>query len=330
MWIFYNNHLIIMNMSSTTKKALVLSGGSIKGAYEAGALKAVFEAGFKPEYLYGISVGNLNSTFITHEAAKQFIATGQVDWLKVADELWKFWSTEIDEPKKLVKQKCNVLLLLSLNWGLIFKKFDSILDTTPLQNLIKKVIDPEVIKKSPVKLHVGAVNIYNGEIKFVDPLEPNFLDYVVASTAIPIMMPVKNINGIPYLDGGLRDVAPLGNAINEGADDIVCVCCQSENLDNKTYNYRDLVVLVDKVMDIIVTEIVNNDVKMINKINELVDEHHGHAGSQHAKYKHIETTLIRPATEIFLDIQKFTQVDIINLMNRGYQDAKAKLAGKTW
>ena len=315
-------------MSSTTKKALVLSGGSIKGAYEAGALKAIFESGFKPEYIYGISVGNLNSTFITHEAARQFIASGSVDWLKVADELWKFWSTEIDEPKKLVKQKCNLLLLLSLNWGLIFKKFDSVLDTTPLQNLIKQRIDPEVIKKTPVQLHVGATNIFNGEIKYVDPQDPNFLDYVVASTAIPIMMPVKVINGNPYLDGGLRDVAPLGKAINEGADDIICVCCQSEKLDNKTYNYRDLVVMVDKVMDIVVNEIVNNDVKMVDKINELIREHQGPDGSRHAKYKPVTTTLIRPATEIFLDIQKFTQKDIIDLMNKGYQDAKAKLAGK--
>lgn len=317
-------------MSSTTKKALVLSGGSIKGAYEAGALKAIFEAGFKPEYIYGISVGNLNSTFITHEAARQFIASGSVDWLKVADELWKFWSTEIDEPKKLVKQKCNLMLLLSLNWGLIFKKFDSILDTTPLQKLIKQRIDPEVIKKAPVLLHVGATNIFNGEIKYVDPQDPNFLDYVVASTAIPIMMPVKVINGQPYLDGGLRDVAPLGKAINEGADDIVCVCCQSEKLDNQTYNYRDLVVMVDKVMDIVVNEIVNNDVKMVDKINELISEHQGHDGSRHAKYKPVATTLIRPATEIFLDIQKFTQKDIIDLMTKGYQDAKAILAGKTW
>jgi Predicted esterase of the alpha-beta hydrolase superfamily len=317
-------------MSSTTKKALVLSGGSIKGAYEAGALKATFESGFKPEYIYGISVGNLNSTFITHEAAKQFIASGSVDWLKVADELWKFWSTEIDEPKKLVKQKCNLLLLLSLNWGLIFKKFDSVLDTTPLQNLIKQRINPDVIKKAPVQLHVGATNIFSGEIKYVDPQDPNFLDYVVASTAIPIMMPVKVINGNPYLDGGLRDVAPLGKAINEGADDIVCVCCQSEKLDNKTYNYRDLVVMVDKVMDIVVNEIVNNDVKMVDKINELIREHQGPDGSRHAKYKPVATTLIRPATEIFLDIQKFTQKDIIDLMNRGYQDAKAILAGKTW
>ncbi|HEY4787837.1 MAG TPA: patatin-like phospholipase family protein [Bacteroidales bacterium] len=315
-------------MSSTTKKALVLSGGSIKGAYEAGALKAVFETGFEPESIYGISVGNLNSTFITHEAAKQFIETGKVDWMKVSDELWKFWSTEIDEPKKLVKQKCNLLLLLSLNWGLIFKKFDSILDTTPLQNLIKKRINPDVIKQAPVKLNIGTVNIYNGEIVYVDPKHKDFLDYVIASTAIPIMMPVKNIGGIPYLDGGLRDVAPFGKAINDGANEIVCVCCQSEKLANQTYNYRDLVVLVDKVMDIVVTEIINNDLKMVNTINQLVGEHPGHNGSRHARYRHVESTLIRPDTEIFLDIQKFTQKDIIDLMNRGYQDAKTKLAGK--
>jgi NTE family protein len=313
-------------MSSTTKKALVLSGGSIKGAYEAGALKAVFESGYEPEYIYGISVGNLNSTFITHEAAKQFIATGMVDWVKVGDELWKFWSNEINEPKKLVKQKCNLLLLLSLNWGLIFKKFDSIIDTSPLQNLIKAKINPDVIKQAPVKLHVGAVNIYSGEILYVDPSHPNFLDFVVASTAIPVMMPVKIINGIPYVDGGLRDVAPFGRAINDGADEIVCVCCQSEKLANQTYNYRDLLVFVDKLTDITVNETINNDLKMVNTINALVDEHQGHNGSRHAKYKHVKSTLIRPATEIFLDIQKFTQKDIIDLMNRGYEDAKATLA----
>lgn len=317
-------------MSFTIKKALVLSGGSIKGAYEAGAVKAVFEKGYKPDYLYGISVGNLNSTFMTHEAAKQYIATGNVDWVKVSEALCDFWSTEIDEPKKLVKKKCNLLLLLSLNWSLIFKKFDSLLDTTPLQNLIKKRIDPDVIKQSPVKLHIGAVNIYSGEILFVEPSHPNFLDFVVASTAIPVMMPVKNINGIPYLDGGLRDVAPFGKAINEGAEEIVGICCQSEKLDNVPYNTRDLLLLVDKVMDIVVTEIVNNDIHMIDQINELIDEYPGHPGSRHAKYKHIEHTLIRPDKQINLDIENFTQADILNLMQKGYDDAKAQLGSKTW
>jgi NTE family protein len=317
-------------MSSTIKKALVLSGGSIKGAYEAGALKAVFERGYKPDYLYGISVGNLNSTFMAHEAAKQYIASGNVDWTKVSDALWNFWSTEIDEPKKLVKKKCNLLLLLSLNWGLIFKKFDSILDTTPLQKLIKRIIDPEVIKHSPVKLHIGAVNIYSGEICYVEPSHPDFLDFVVASTAIPVMMPVKNIKDLPYLDGGLRDVAPFGKAINEGAEEIVGICCQSEKLDNIPYNYRDLLLLVDKVMDILVTEIVNNDIHLIDQINGLIEEYPGHPGSRHAKYKHIEHVLIRPDTEINLNIESFTKADITNLLQKGYDDAKAKLGNKTW
>ena len=312
--------------SVTTKKALVLSGGSIKGAYEAGALKAVFESGYRPESIYGISVGNLNSTFITHEATKQFIDAGSVDWVKVGEALWEFWRTEIDSPQKLVKKKSNLLLLLSLNWGLIFKKFDSIIDTTPLQNLIKAKINPDVIKQAPVKLLIGAVNIYSGEILYVDPSHPDFLDFVVASTAIPVMMPVKIINGIPYVDGGLRDVAPFGKAINEGANEIVCVCCQSEKLANQTYNYRDLLVFVDKLTDITVNEIINNDLKMVNTINVLVDEHQGLNGIRHAKYKHVKSTLIRPATEIFLDIQKFTQKDIVDLMNRGYEDAKATLA----
>jgi NTE family protein len=177
---------------------------------------------------------------------------------------------------------------------------------------------------------IGTSNIYSGEILYVDPSFPDFLDYVVASTAIPIMMPVKNIKGIPYLDGGLRDVAPFGKAINEGAEEIVGICCQSEKLDNTPYNYRDLIVLVDKVMDIVVNEIVNNDIKMIDTINKIIDEHPGQQGSHHAKYKHVESTLIRPDKQINLDIQNFTQVDIINLMNKGYEDAKAKLAGKTW
>lgn len=317
-------------MSSTIRKALVLSGGSIKGAYEAGALKAIFENGYKPDYIYGISVGNLNSTFITHEAAKQFLATSTVDWVKVGEELWDFWSTEIDEPKKLVKKKCNLLLLLSLNWGLIFKKFDSILDTTPLQKLVKKRIDPDVIKQAPVKLHVGAVNIYNGEILYVEPTHPDFLDYVVASTAIPIMMPVKMVNNIPYLDGGLRDVAPFGQAINEGADEIIGVCCQSEKLDDVPFNHRDLVVLVDRVMDIEVTEMINNDIKIIDKINSLIKEHPGNHGSLHAKYKLINSIVIRPEQQLYINIESFKQADIINLMNKGYEDAKAKLAGKTW
>jgi predicted acylesterase/phospholipase RssA len=53
-------------------RALVLGGGSLKGAFQAGAIQAILEAGFEPEAIYGISVGSLNAVFLIHEAGRQF------------------------------------------------------------------------------------------------------------------------------------------------------------------------------------------------------------------------------------------------------------------
>jgi NTE family protein len=52
-------------------KALVLGGGSMKGAFQVGVIQAVLENGFQPEMIYGISVGALNATFLANEAGRQ-------------------------------------------------------------------------------------------------------------------------------------------------------------------------------------------------------------------------------------------------------------------
>lgn len=52
-------------------KALVLGGGSMKGAYQVGCIKAILENGFEPDMIYGISVGALNATFLVNESGKK-------------------------------------------------------------------------------------------------------------------------------------------------------------------------------------------------------------------------------------------------------------------
>jgi len=47
-------------------RALVLSGGSIKGAYEAGAILSIVEAGFYPDAVLGISTGALSAAFLVN------------------------------------------------------------------------------------------------------------------------------------------------------------------------------------------------------------------------------------------------------------------------
>lgn len=80
-------------------RALVLGGGSLKGAFQAGAVTALFESGFVPDTLYGISVGSLNATFLANEAARQQAETGQVDWEKVGKHLIEFWIRNITKPE---------------------------------------------------------------------------------------------------------------------------------------------------------------------------------------------------------------------------------------
>jgi NTE family protein len=317
-------------MPTSTKKALVLSGGSVKGAFQAGAVKAILDKGYRPDYLYGISVGSLNSTFMAHEAAKQFAEKGLVDWKKVGTELWGFWENEITGPEKLIKKRCSLLLFLKLNWGLVFKNFDAMLDTKPLHDLVKRMIDPEMLKKCPVPLRVGTVNVSSAEIVYADPSMDNFLSYVLASTSIPIMMPAEMIGNVAYVDGGVRDVAPYSKAINDGADELVGVVCQAQNLDKTDFNHKDLLKLVSRIMDIEVNETVNNDIKQINKINEFLKADTDTLTGPLAKYKQIENMLVRPEKDIPVDIENFTQTDILNMLNSGYEAALHQIGDKTW
>lgn len=51
-------------------RALVLSGGSIKGAFQAGAIAGLLDAGFRPDIVTGISVGALNGGFLVSRSTR--------------------------------------------------------------------------------------------------------------------------------------------------------------------------------------------------------------------------------------------------------------------
>lgn len=46
------------------KKIIVFQGGGALGAYQAGAYEALHEAGIRPEWIAGISIGAINSAII--------------------------------------------------------------------------------------------------------------------------------------------------------------------------------------------------------------------------------------------------------------------------
>ncbi|MBD2699446.1 patatin-like phospholipase family protein [Spirosoma sp. BT702] len=291
-----------------SQKALVLGGGSLKGAFQVGAVVALFESGFVPEQLYGISVGSLNATFIAHEAARQQAEAGQIDWVKVGKQLIEFWIRNITKPDDVAVIRSR----FRMGFNTIMSRFDGLLDNSPIQNLIRNNVDLEAIKNGPLKLKVGAVDIIEGDMCYADVHDPNFLDYVFASSSLPFLMPAVQIGGDhrrAFLDGGLREVAPLRVAIEDGATDIACVACHARKIYNEKFNYRNLLNLMDRVKDITVNQLVNNDIAWAERFAER-EKLHG---------RNLNLTVVRPTEPLFLNLMKFNSDDIGRLIVMGYQ-----------
>ena len=282
-------------------KILVLAGGSVKGAFQAGVMKAMMERGYQPDAVYGVSAGSLNAAYFVNQLGLQAISGEPISFKDASQDLWDFWESRITSPESLSKP----FNIFQLGLSALRKKFKGLVDTMPLRNLLTEVLSVRNLHASPIDLKIGAVNIIDGTMYYVDTSEEYFLDYLMASSAVPILMPVVKINGETrrsFLDGGLRDVAPIKKAVDDGASHIVCISCHMESIEGGHFDSGDLLALVDRVMDIAVNEILNADIKEVMISNTTID---------------IQS--IRPPQPLTIDIQNFNKMDIRRMLELGYQ-----------
>ena len=308
-------------------KILVLAGGSVKGAYQAGVVRAIFEAGFRPDAIYGISAGSMNASYLVNNFGIQALENdGNIDFPQAAIDLGEFWVKNINTPDSLALRRGTY----DLGMSAIRRNFEGLLDTTPLRDILHNNIQIRNLNSSPIQLKVGAVDIINGSIIYADPTYEHFLDYVMASSAIPILMPVVNIGGLrkmAFLDGGLRDVAPIRKAMNDGATEIVCIACHTRNIEGGDFPYGNLLALVDRVMDIAVNECLNADLDWAEFRNECLpmDGSEGEFGILKGQSR-IKLKIIRPQKPLNIDIQGFDQEDIQRMILLGYQHGRDEMA----
>jgi NTE family protein len=300
-------------------KALVLGGGSLKGAWQVGAIQAILETGFKPDMIYGISAGALNSSYMVNEAGRQFLDNKTIDWDLVNKKLISFWIENITRPQDIG--------ILRSRWQLgidtILSRFDGLLDTNPLHEKLRKHLNLTTLRKSPIRLKVGAVNINTGQMHYADPLEEYFLDYLRASSSLPVIMPAIQIGGDhrqAYLDGGIREVVPIKKAIEDGATEIYAVATHPKYREMKPINYRSFFALIERIKDISVNQLENNDVDWAENYNESLMSIAGFTLN-----KKISLTIIRPDEPVKIDLTSFNSQDIRNVIKNGYEFAYTKL-----
>ena len=290
-------------------KALVLTGGSIKGAWQSGAIKAVLDNGYEPNIITGISVGSLNGAFLTNELAKKS------DWRVAGGNLVRFWKEKIKKPSDIIIKKSAV----RIGWDILWKKFDGIVSVEPLRKLLQQVISLENIRKSPVMYRAGYVVINSGEIIYENNMTANY-DTILASTAIPFTMPL--IHG-KWADGGIRDNAPLKEAIKAGATEIIVIATSPETLDYSDDNWGDVFKYADRLMTIIVNNTLNDDLAEAEYYNRFCSDDGSVCPNGPAAGKRkISLKVIRPFAQINVSIENFTEKDIIKMINDGYSVGK--------
>lgn len=170
------------------RRGLVLGGGGFFGAFQAGAYESL--QGF--DCVIGASAGALNGWAI---------ASGMPP-----EELQKLWLRAAQSARA----------------GLRFPRYlgDGILDTRNLEGMVRALvrdwrphIDFGIVVSQGWECR--QVLIKNGDVDS---------DTLLASCAVPLLLPAKRVNG-PRLsfDGGLRDACPLWAAREMGAEEIVGV-----------------------------------------------------------------------------------------------------------
>ncbi len=295
-------------------KALVLGGGSMKGAFQVGAIQAVIESGFRPEMIYGISVGALNATFLTNESGKQKHESHRVNWNEIGKDLVEFWVRNITAPAAVATLRSK----MALGVYTLMSRYDGLLDPSPLHNLIRNSVNINYLRHSPASLKVGTVNISNGEMVYSSPADDHFLEYVMASSSIPILMPPIPIGEKHdvFLDGGVRVVAPIKKAIEDGATEIYLIACYANQIARPDhFEPGNLISLMERVKDITVNQIVNSDITWAENYVE----------RSILRGRPIKLSVIRPDAPLSLNLQHFDSDDIVRLIVEGYKEGLATL-----
>jgi NTE family protein len=278
---------------------LVLSGGGGKGAFQVGAERVLREQlGFQWERIFGVSVGALNATLLAQQAYSQLREL----WLRLQEEdvyrkfPWPVVAFRVGIQKKL-----------------------GFYDDTPLRELIRRHTTGRPFL---TPAHVGRVSLVSGEYELVPSTAPDFLDAVWHSATMPVIWEAIGLNA--YVDGGLRNVTPLGDALAYGATEIVVINCSAPGIEPARAPTSILDVAKRSLTEVTINEILRNDVEEFIHINDLVRQGY-EAGLTLKKpdgtpYRYCRITVIEP-TQPQGDPLDFSQSSIRQRMAHGEQMA---------
>ena len=178
--------------------AFVLGGGGLLGAHEVGMLMALSEAEVRPDLVVGTSVGAINGAFVAADpagAAARLLALWHGEAIRLA-----FSETVFSRAVRLAKSGTHLHPI------------------EPLQHMLNEMLPVADFADLRLPFHCVAASIERASAAWFHsgPIVPA----VLASCAVPGLLPPVEIEGEHYFDGGLVDSIPVGRAVALGASTV--------------------------------------------------------------------------------------------------------------
>jgi NTE family protein len=180
--------------------AFVLGGGGVLGAVEVGMLQALLRYGIRPDLIVGTSVGALNGVLVAADPREA-----------VTDRLAALWASPQarqvfgDSPTRQLARMARGRPHLH--------------SPGPLREMLSRELGVgATFEDLPVRFQCCAASIERAAEHWFE--SGPVVEAVLASSAVPGLLPPIAIAGEHFIDGGIVNSIPIGRAVELGADTV--------------------------------------------------------------------------------------------------------------
>lgn len=222
-------------------RAIVLSGGGSKGAYQMGVWAALKKLNIHYDIVTGTSVGALNAALMVQKTFYK----GLFFWYNLNSKM--IFNEDLKQDYHTKEGKKDILKWYAkgvLNGGIEVKG---------LEDTIRQVIQPKKVLKSNVDMGIVTFNMKTLKPKIVkkkDLNENNLCDYLLASASCFPAFKMKTIEEENYIDGGIYDNLPINLAIDLGATEVIAIDLKEVGFKQKVKNKNIPITYIEPRNDI--------------------------------------------------------------------------------
>jgi NTE family protein len=177
--------------------AFVLGGGGVLGAAEVGMLRALFERGVTPDLVLGTSVGALNGAMVARDPTAAVIDRMSELWTSAARNGEVYGDRRLRTVRRAVSTGTHIY------------------SAKPMTERLREEFGDLTFEDLPVRFQVCAASIERAAEHWFD--SGPVVDAIVASAAVPGLLPPAKVGDEHFLDGGIVNSIPVGRAVQLGA-----------------------------------------------------------------------------------------------------------------